>query len=238
VREHNESQLEMDVTVDGATQHSSEPSVETIDYRSEVLAVGGDGAPTRVKVAYAANHKQSPGKGVVASPVEGKAYVVEGNGAKVPTSIVDANGKPASAGEVEVIGRDFKYLGRVDPSWRALPEQLPAIGTPSDALGKALMLDGASEGLESAQVRFAGTRDVPEGPAATFAVEMTGKLFGETRTTIKGTVTVLLASGQEAESDASAPLEMAEKGNKDGKAFSIAAHGAIHFHKETTYSAR
>jgi hypothetical protein len=238
VRERNETRMAMDITVDGVATQASEDAIETVERRTEVLATGSDGAETRVKVTYTANHKEETGKGVVVSAVEGKTYMVEGRGDKAPSRVTDAAGNPASAEEAEVLAHDFKHLGRIDPVWRALPEQPLAAGAPVDAMAKAILDDEADEGLEKVQLHFEGKRDVAGGPGGVFAVALTGKLLGETPSTINGKVTLLLANGWEAESDAQAPVEMSQKGTRNGKTFAVVAHGTVHLHKETSYVAR
>jgi hypothetical protein len=52
---------------------------------------------------------------------------------------------------------------------------------------------------------------------------------------MKGKVTVLQASGWEAESDADAPLDVTQQGTKNGQAVTVAVHGTLHLHKETSY---
>jgi hypothetical protein len=236
-REHNETRLEIDVTVDGAVHHSTNDTVETIERRAEILAVGDDGAETRIKVAYRTYQKEETGKGLVSSPVEGKTYVLEGHGGKLP-SVTDDAGNPPPEAEAQVVANDFKHLGRPDPFWRGLPERPLAAGDSMDDMAKVVLADDAADGLEQVQVRFEGGHDVGGTPAGVFAVQLTGKLDGATRVTMKGRVALLLASGWEAESEAEGPLDFSQQGTKNGKSFTVAAHGTLHIHKGTSYETK
>jgi hypothetical protein len=235
--EHNETRLEMDITVDGSAQHTSSVIAETIERRAEVLAVGADGAPTKLRVAYAVNRKEETGKPLVASPLEGKTYVLEGHGAKLP-SVTDAAGNPAPEAEAPVVANDFKHLGRVDPSWRALPERPVVVGDSMDDMAKAVLDDQTDEGLEKVQVHYEGEHDVGGRPAGVFGVELTGTVNKGMRVAMKGKVALLVASGLEAESDAEGPIELSQHETRNGKDISVVAHGTIHIHKETSFAGR
>jgi hypothetical protein len=234
VREHNETSLEMEATFDGKTNREKDDSVETIERRSEILAMGDGGAATRVKVTYAVHHKEASGK-VSAMPVEGKTYIVEGHGGKEPPVVTDVEGNPAPGEEASLVAGDYKHLGRVDPLFHALPEHPIVAGDSMDDMAKVLLDDDAAEGLEHVEVRFEGERDVGGSPAGVFDVELTGKLFGESKVSISAKIALCLSTGWEVESDATGPLEISQKGQKGGKPFSVVAHGVMRLHKETSY---
>jgi hypothetical protein len=236
-RERNETRMEMDITVDGKARHSSSVVVQTVERRAEVLAMGADGAPTRIRVAYQTNHKEEAGKGPVAAPVEGKTYLVEGHGGDAP-SVTDAAGNPPSEAEAKAVATDFKHLGRVDPFWHGLPERPLAAGERVDDMAKVVLADDAADGLEQVQLHFEGPRDVRGSPAGVFAVQVSGKLAGDTPVTVDGKVALLLASGWEAESDADIPLDISQQQTRDGSAVSIVAHGKMHLHTETSYEGK
>jgi hypothetical protein len=233
--EHNEMKLDTDVTVDGNTQHTSENSVETVERREAVLALAG-GAPTRAKVTYTTHHKDKEGRAAAPDPVEGKTYLLEAHGSgESPPSITDPAGNPVSPAEAKVVGEDFKHFGRVDPFWSGLPDRVLATGEAMDEMAKVVLADNAADGLQQVQVHFQGQHDVPAGPAGVFDVRMVGKIVGDSPTTIEGKVTLLLANGLETESEASFPLDITQQGTKEGKTFSVVAHGKMHLHKETNY---
>jgi hypothetical protein len=235
-REHNETKLDMDITVDGKVQHSTNATIETIERRVEVLAVGPDGAATRLKVSYAVNHQDDTSKGLVASPVEGKTYVVEGHGDKSPSSVKDAAGNPASAAEAAVVANDFKHLGRLDPAWRGLPDRPLAAGDSMDEMAKAMLADDASDGLEDVQIHFEGPGEANGRPAGVFNMQLTGKVSPDSpRVKLGGKFTLLLENGREVVSDATAPLEINQTQTKNGSTVSVVARGTLHIHKETTY---
>jgi hypothetical protein len=235
-REHNETRLEMDVTIDGKVQHSSNATVETIERRTEVLAVAADGATTRIKVSYAANHRDDTSKGLLASPVEGKTYVLEGHGDKLPSSVKDAAGNAASDAEASIVANDFKHLGRVDPVWRGLPDRPLVVGDSMDDMAKGLLADDSKDGLEEVQIHFEGTGQVGGSPAGVFGMQLTGKVSPDSpRVKLDGKFTLLVGSGWEVLSDATAPLEISQHGNKNGSDITVVARGTLRLHKETSY---
>ncbi len=238
-REHNETKLEMDITVDGVAQHTTNATVETIERRIEVLAVGDDGAPTRLKVTYAKNHRDDSDKGLVPSPVEGKSYVVEGHGEKLPSAVADAGGHPAPAAERAVVGSDFKHLGRIDPSQRALPDRPLAVGDSMDDMARALFEDDKDDGLQEVQIHFAGASDVGGQATGVFDIQLSGKVAPNAPPVkMVGKFSLLVDGAREVSSDATAPIEITEHETKNGKDVRVVAHGTMHLHKETSYEGR
>jgi hypothetical protein len=75
----------------------------------------------------------------VASPVEGKSYVLEARADGL--SILDDKGKDVSAGEGQVLSQEFRTLGTGDAVTRAMPSAPMAVGRAVPALAEALKSD-------------------------------------------------------------------------------------------------
>jgi hypothetical protein len=152
--------------------------------------------------------------------------------------VLDAVGVPAADAEAKAVANDYKHLGRVDPSWRALPERPLVVGDPVDDMAKAMLHDGAGEGLDQVALRFEGERDMGGRHVGVFGVQLTGTVDKGMRMTMNGKIALLLASGWEAEADAEGPIELSQHETKNGKDISVVAHGSVHIHKETSYVAK
>jgi hypothetical protein len=206
-------------------------SVERERRREEVLAVF-ERIVIKKKVIYETLERLETRDGVESaaapSPLAGRSYVVELiQSAPVFT---DPLGHPVSDVEEQELARRLPRFGKADPFVEGIPDGpiRPGVVASGLASGFLQVFDSGEEGPDvgDVNVRFAGSRDEPEGRCGIFAFKVRAQIAGEPRVDVDlgGEFLVRISDAAPIRFDARGPVRLV--GFEEAGGASIQLRGA------------